>query len=150
MLHSTARYTMCVLLLLQILAMVLFLIGKTAVLFQLSHYTDGCFTKTGSGQTSRNESPKTSIVFAGSPNRLAIWVGFLFYGVGFGGIGAMLGLLVIDTFGRESSRRRDKTPSLSVRAPCSLSRIPHCLLHCLRSLWTCVCVCLIHFIRCMQ
>jgi len=37
MLHSTARYTMCVLLLLQILAMVLFLIGKTAVLFLSFH-----------------------------------------------------------------------------------------------------------------
>ena len=147
MLHSTARYTMCVLLLLQILAMVLFLIGKTAVLFQLSYYTDGCFTKTGSGQTSRNESPKTSIVFAGSPNRLAIWVGFLFYGVGFGGIGAMLGLLVIDTFGCESSRRRDKTQSLSVRAP--LQPQYNTSLSTLLSAFVvdvCVCVCLIHLI----
>ena len=28
-----------------------------------------------------------------------MWTGFLLYGVGFGGVGAMLSLLVIDTFG---------------------------------------------------
>ena len=45
MLRSTARYTMCVLLLLQILAMVLFLVGKEAVLcpafvYRRSFYQD--------------------------------------------------------------------------------------------------------------
>ena len=29
----------------------------------------------------------------------ALWVGFLLYGVGFGGVGAMLSLIVIYTFG---------------------------------------------------
>ncbi len=53
--------TFCVLLLMQILAMVIFLLG--------------------------------------TPNRVALWVAFLLYGVGFGGVGAMLSLIVIDTFG---------------------------------------------------
>ena len=55
----TARYTFCVLLLMQIVAMALFLLG--------------------------------------TPDRAALWAALLIYGVGFGGIGAMLSLIVIDT-----------------------------------------------------
>jgi hypothetical protein len=40
-----------------------------------------------------------ALFLLGNGNRLAIWAAALIYGVGFGGIGAMLPLLIIDTFG---------------------------------------------------
>ena len=44
---------------------------------------------------------ESNMISSASPvcRRQALWTGFLLYGVGFGGVGAMLSLLVIDTFG---------------------------------------------------
>ena len=77
----TARYTFCVLLLMQIVAMALFLLG--------------------------------------TPDRAALWAALLIYGVGFGGIGAMLSLIVIDTC-KYTSPLRD-SPLKSLTRSCCLS-----------------------------